>query len=31
MRAWARAQGMDVKAAGRMPAAVISAYNDAHS
>lgn len=26
----ARAQGMQVKAAGRMPAAVISAYNEAH-
>ena len=31
VRAWARAQGMQVKTAGRMPAAVISAYNAAHS
>ena len=31
VRAWARAQGMQVKAAGRMPAAVISAYYAAHS
>jgi hypothetical protein len=31
VRAWARDQGMQVKAAGRMPAAVIAAYHDAHS
>jgi len=31
VRAWARDQGMPVKAAGRMPAAVITAYNQAHS
>jgi len=31
VRAWARDQGMPVKAAGRMPAAVIAAYNQAHS
>jgi hypothetical protein len=31
VRAWARDQGMQVKTAGRMPAAVITAYNEAHS
>jgi len=31
VRAWARAHGMQVKSAGRMPSAVISAYNEAHS
>jgi len=31
VRAWARDQGIQVKAAGRMPAAVITAYNEAHS
>jgi len=31
VRAWARDQGMQVKAAGRMPAAVITAYHEAHS
>jgi len=30
VRAWARDQGMHVKAAGRMPAAVIKAYDEAH-
>jgi len=31
VRAWARDQGMQVKAAGRMPAAVIRAYDEAHN
>jgi hypothetical protein len=31
VRAWARDQGMQVKAAGRMPVAVIAAYDQAHS
>ena len=30
VRAWARAQGMQVKPAGRLSAAVVSAYNAAH-
>ena len=30
VRAWARAQGMHVKPAGRLSAAVVSAYNAAH-
>jgi hypothetical protein len=30
VRAWARGQGMQVKAAGRLSAAVVSAYNAAH-
>ncbi len=30
VRAWARAQGMHVKPAGRLSAAVVSAYNEAH-
>lgn len=30
VRAWARAQGMPVKPAGRLSAAVVSAYNAAH-
>lgn len=30
VRAWARDHGMQVKAAGRLPTAVISAYQDAH-
>jgi Lsr2 len=30
VRAWARAQGMEVKPAGRLSAAVVSAYNAAH-
>jgi hypothetical protein len=30
VRAWARAQGMHVKPAGRLSAAVVAAYNAAH-
>jgi hypothetical protein len=30
VRAWARAEGMHVKPAGRLSAAVVSAYNAAH-
>ena len=30
VRAWARAQGMEVKPAGRLSATVVSAYNAAH-
>jgi len=30
VRAWARTQGMQVKPAGRLSAAVVSAYNAAH-
>jgi hypothetical protein len=30
VRAWARAQGMQVKPAGRLSAAVVAAYNAAH-
>jgi hypothetical protein len=30
VRAWARDQGMQVKAAGRLSAAVVSAYNAGH-
>lgn len=31
VRAWARAQGIEVKDSGRMPAAVIRAYQAAHA
>jgi hypothetical protein len=30
IRAWARAEGLDVKDAGRLPAAVVAAYREAH-
>ena len=30
VRAWAQAQGLQVRAKGRMPAKVIAAYREAH-